>query len=85
MDTRKTSPIDMSQFADKTSEEILAMASEEGVELSDEDLEQVTGGASWLERHGVRCDECGEYIKIEKNHAEAICPSCGKNVCIDWS
>ena len=31
-----------------TPEELLALAKEEGVELSDADLESVSGGAHWL-------------------------------------
>ena len=38
----------------KTPDEVLALAKEEGYELSDGDLEAISGGASW--RHaGWRC------------------------------
>ena len=36
----------------RTPEEILALAQDEGFELSDEELEGIAGGSSWL-------DQCG--------------------------
>ena len=38
----------------KSTDELLALAQEEGIELSDEQLEQVSGG--WV---GVSCPSCG--------------------------
>lgn len=38
----------------KTPEEMLALAKEEGYELSDEDIAQISGGMSW-EDVGGRC------------------------------
>lgn len=35
--------------AAKSAEEILALAQEEGYELSDEELENIAGGDAWLE------------------------------------
>lgn len=49
----------------ETSEELLALAKEEGVELSDDQLEQVSGGdlqglvRTLSGRNDVRCPECG--------------------------
>ena len=36
----------------RTPEEIIALAQEEGYELTDEELEGVAGGSSWLEQCG---------------------------------
>ena len=43
----------------KTTEEMLALAKEEGFELSDEDLEAVSGGNAWDE-------VVNEYMKCER-------------------
>ena len=42
----------------KTNEEILALAKEEGYELSDEALEAVAGGGDWT--------DCNDYVRITK-------------------
>ena len=46
----------------KTPEEILAMAKEEGYELSEEELESINGGAMWGDVCvGVACRVCRGY------------------------
>ena len=40
----------------ETPDEILALAREEGYELTDEELEAVSGGYSW------NCDDCKSYL-----------------------
>ena len=45
----------------RTPEEILALAKEEGFELSDEELEGIAGGSSWLDQCG--CDGRGFCLK----------------------
>ena len=46
----------------KTPEEIIALAQEEGYELSDEELENVSGGAMWGDVCvGVACKVCRGY------------------------
>ena len=45
----------------ETPEELLALAKEEGIVLSDEDLEQVSGGkGKWAH------EECGDFIRQGK-------------------
>ena len=39
----------------KTPEDILALAKEEGVELSDEDLTAIAGGVDWISCTAVCC------------------------------
>ena len=42
----------------KNNEEVLAMAKEEGIELTDEQLEAVSGGCT--DREGLICPHCGK-------------------------
>ena len=62
----------------KTSEEILALAKEEGVTLSDEQLEAVSGGG--LCRSNKKCPKCGsEHITDTQtiHYIEIKCNDCG--------
>jgi hypothetical protein len=45
----------------KTTDELLAVAKEEGMELSDKDLDGISGG--WCSEHDWGCpaDKCGVY------------------------
>ena len=43
----------------KTTEELLELAKAEGYELSDEDLNAISGGQKWGERNRCREWECG--------------------------
>ena len=43
----------------KTTEEMLALAKEEGIELTDEQLEAVNGGCGTVEMVGRTCPRCG--------------------------
>ena len=61
----------------KTPDEVLAQAKEEGYELSDEELEQIAGGA-WGQ---AKCPNCGSTDIYRKDDIyeqyELICHSCG--------
>ena len=58
----------------KTPEEVLALAREEGVELSDQQLEQVSGG--WGSR--LTCPNCGDDDVVWDGQLSVfICRSCG--------
>jgi len=62
----------------KTSEEILALAKEEGVTLSDEQLAAVSGGG--LCRSNNKCPKCGsEHITDTQtiHYIEIKCKDCG--------
>ena len=42
----------------KSQEELLAFAKEEGIELTDEQLEAVNGGACTVEQYELKCPSC---------------------------
>ena len=44
--------------AAKTPEEILEIAKSEGIKLSEEELEMVSGGNAWTEEFTLSCDYC---------------------------
>ena len=60
-------------------EEILALAKEAGIKLSDDELEKVAGGAEWL--MGVKCPYCGKVGQLGtgviKTGDHYWCYSCG--------
>ena len=60
----------------KSSEEILNLAKAEGMELSDEQLEAVSGGGCFFT---IKCDKCGsknvERYTVERGKYE--CKECG--------
>ena len=61
----------------KSSEEILALAKAEGVQLSDEQLEAVSGGGCLVT---VKCDKCGSKNVKPKRDVERgkyECKECG--------
>ncbi len=61
----------------KSSEEILNLAKAEGIELTDEQLEVVSGGGCFFT---IKCDKCGSkkverYTSVERGKYE--CKKCG--------
>jgi len=61
----------------KTPEEILALAHEEGYELSDEELEQITGGGQWTDR---KCPNCGSQdLRHNLFTGRTTCQTCKAN------
>ena len=64
----------------KTPEEILALAKERGRELSNEELEAISGGNLAIERWGtsVECQKCKTiWIVDSSKPAWQTCPNCG--------
>ena len=57
-----------------TSEDILRIAREEGYELSDEEIEQISGG--WEQSKG--CKKCGGMVIYERALGCYICERCGE-------
>ena len=69
----------------KNQEEVLALAKEEGIELTDEQLEAVSGGCSIPETKPVVCPQCGKSDYEEKTYTDGIysftsytCKHCGR-------
>ena len=66
-----------SKFAEaKSPEEILEMAKAEGYELTDEQLEAISGGGFWKEE--CYCPKCGSHdVGVWKQLDDGHCYSCG--------
>lgn len=64
----------------KNSEELLALAKDEGVELSNEQLESVNGGC--FSSDGNKCPHCGydgqQTVLEGSNFKKLYCRQCGK-------
>jgi len=66
----------------KTPEEILALAQEEGYELTDDELQSISGG-DWSPKNALpRCSACGSYAVTVNpmpctGCATCICHDCG--------
>ena len=62
----------------KTTEEMLSLAKEEGIELSDEQLEAVSGGACTKNLTVIRCPSChsSNLNRVRAGYFE--CVSCGR-------
>ena len=60
----------------KTTEELVALANENGVELTDEQLEAVAGG-SWSGNYVVTCESCGRRVPCEEEDVYVYCTKCG--------
>ena len=69
----------------KSQEEIIALAKQEGIELTDEQLAAISGGGacSVVSDIGDKinpfdCPFCGYNGKFDKDGNEITCPKCGK-------
>lgn len=61
-------------------EELVTLAKNEGIELSDEQLEALSGGSVWdyFEDTTATCSECGgETTWRSSDPAPIVCPHCG--------
>ena len=69
----------------KTQEEMLSLAKEEGIELTDEQLEAVSGGCTAPEIKPEVCPQCGKSDYEEKTYTDGMfsitsytCKHCGR-------
>ena len=61
----------------KTPEELLALAKEEGIELTDEQLEDIAGGGWGQERHCPRCKSTNIELAGTMMDGYFRCKNCG--------
>ena len=65
----------------KNQEELLKMAQEEGIELTDEQLEAVSGGCGSDDSNPITCPKCNStdvtYYPIKGRPGKFHCNSCG--------
>lgn len=57
-----------------TFEDLMTIANEEGVELTDEQIDQISGGGAW--NHPKNCPACGKE-NIYHYGAQYYCRDCG--------
>ena len=76
--------------AGKTPKEVLDLAKDEGVELTDEQLDQISGGVDWDVLDTLkkgRCPRCdgNEFILTEVNGRSVCkCQNCGTEVVTEF-
>ena len=70
----------------KNPEELLALAKEEGVELTEEQLNAISGGCGGSSPRTAKCPECGaevtgEYVETTPGDGKYkfVCLNCGAN------
>jgi len=65
-----------------TMEEALAFAKDQGLELTDEELDQINGGWNKLPKRGQRkkltCPSCHANLSVAPD--ETKCPGCGADI-----
>lgn len=79
-------------LAGKTPEEAYAILKEEGVELTDKQLEMVAGGNDWIDPvldiakdvGHVDCPKCGQLNLVVRPKTEITCTKCGYTFTADW-
>ena len=77
MDYKDISPELREKAKGLSGDELLKLAKDEGVELTDELLEQVAGGASGIWGGGNECPHCSVELKYVADDT-LECPNCGR-------
>lgn len=75
-------PEQLKKAEGKSGEELLALAQAEGVELSDEELEAVSGGFSYNKTAPYTCPLCGAQGTVKPNATKSDdwwCTACCKS------
>ena len=70
-------------FADKSPQEVLEILKEEGSELTDEQLEQVSGGDNWDDIGYCLCPKCDGLVAVVRPNTTAYC-RCGYSFQVQW-
>lgn len=73
-------------LAGKSKQEVLEILQEEGVELTEEQLEMISGGGTF-EDNGVGiawCDKCPAFTFAYWPATEVTCPNCGNTIIVPW-
>ena len=65
----------------KTSDDLIALVKDEGIELSDEELDNISGG-EWLEdKRGESCPWCGCFVEYASGVTmPRYCPHCNGQI-----
>lgn len=63
-----------------TSDQLDTLSEAEGVELREEKLDAVVGGASGEALHSFTCPACGEQVYFYGNDRPFTCPHCDMHV-----
>ena len=64
----------------ETPEELAKFAKENGIELTDEQMEKVAGGSVWDDTQikQVTCPRCGKSTTWSGSDTPTVCPHCGR-------
>lgn len=62
-----------------TPEQIQALAKDQGAELTDDQLEQIAAGGSWVKKR-VICPKCGRTCEVSVDATHYVCPKCGQKI-----
>jgi len=86
MDTKNKPMMDAKDIEGKNPDEILALAKDMGMELSDAELEGVAGGSIWdpPNAYSDGCPNCGSHNLQYGNVGQTMwytCKDCGKTWC----
>ena len=83
---RVTPELKAKALACETPEEMLALAKEEGYELSDEQLDSIAGGMDWgfsQDYYYVTCAACKSKVSWKVEDPQPVnCPDCGAELLI---
>lgn len=74
MDFDKLTEEQKAKIAGKTPKEILEMAKEDGYELSEEEMEGISGGVNWGPYY--YCPTCGQGVAFAKRGDRVTCSKC---------
>ena len=80
----KVTLIKRDDLADKSLQEACEILKGKGVELTEDQLDQITGGSMGLYYDRVRCGKCGDEKFVFYPATETICDACGATIHVQW-